>query len=336
MTTLSKNNDRQVWIDILKGVGIIAVVAGHVGNIVPPQFGLFRMPLFIFVAGFLFTINPDRKDYLFKKFVHLIVPYICFLLILYVPQGIMNVINGDDSVITAISRGIFGGPLLRGRSGVFWFITCLFFTQQLMNWFLTTYSQKVVLYIMIAFLCLSFISSSFFREFWLPWSLNGVLAAAPFFYAGFLFRKNPLNLKGFEFILLIAVILACIKWPSNLYNIKSNNFGIPVLSFASALVIIVSLISISKILARAEFTTIIFSNISKGSMIIMYMHQSVQFIIKSKVPNINPYILLVLVFVICLGFYHVIKRSIYARGLLLGSVKDFKLIFQPKFLPKIL
>ena len=323
---LLKKDDRLLWVDVLKGIGIVTVVAGHVGGILAPEFGLMRMPLFLFVAGFLFKVQADQREYLFKKFVHLLVPYICFLILLYTPQAFMSVYHGHESILDAIKKAIFGGPMLQGRAGVFWFVTCLFATQQIMNYLLNVYSEKKVMGIMAILLGLSFINSEWYPELWLPWSLNNVLAAAPIFFAGYMFRKMPINLKGFEFAMLLGVVFICTRVPNNLYNIKANNYGIPLVTFGSALIILLCLITVSRFLVRFPVSTTIFGNISKGSMIIMYLHQSLQFVLKSIFVRDNSYLILGIVLCTCLIIYQFIKRSMYARALLLGSVTDFKIL----------
>lgn len=323
---LIKNDDRLLWIDVLKGIGIVTVVAGHVGGILSPEFGLMRMPLFLFVAGFLFKVQADQKAYLFKKFVHLLVPYICFLFLLYTPQAFMSVLHGHETILDAIKKAILGGPLLEGRAGVFWFVTCLFATQQLLNVLLNAYSEKTVLVIMAVLLSLSYVNSELYPQFWLPWSLNNVLAGAPLFFLGYMFRKYPIDLKGLEFILLIGVIYLCIVFPNNLYNIKANNYGIPVVSFVSALICLLCLIRMARYVVRYRISTTIFGTISKGSMIIMYLHQSLQFLFKGLFERNNPYIILALVICTCLIVYQFLRRSIYARAFLLGSVQDYKTV----------
>jgi fucose 4-O-acetylase-like acetyltransferase len=321
---LLQKDERLLWVDVLKGIGIVTVVGGHIGGILPPEFGLMRMPLFLFVAGFLFKVQADQKEYLFKKFVHLLVPYICFLFLLYTPQAFMSVYHGHESVLQALEKGILGGPLLEGRAGVFWFVTCLFATQQLLNYLLNACSEKKVMGIMAILLGLSYVNSELYPEFWLPWSLNGVLAAAPIFFLGYMFRKYPVNLKGFEFLLLLVVIYVCTRIPNNLYNIKANNYGIPLVSFVSALIVLMCLITVARYLVRFRISTTFFGNISKGSMIIMYLHQSLQFLLKGIFVRDNPYLILGIVICTCLVIYQLIKRSMYARALLLGSVPDFK------------
>ena len=61
-------------------------------------------------------------------------------------------------------------------------------------------------------------------------------------------------------------------------------------------------------------------------MIIMYLHQSLQFVVKGIFVRVNPYLILVIVICTCLVIYQLIKRSMYARALLLGSVSDFKIL----------
>jgi len=323
---LLKKDDRLLWVDVLKGIGIVTVVAGHVGGILAPEFGLMRMPLFLFVAGFLFKVQADQREYLFKKFVHLLVPYICFLILLYTPQAFMSVYHGHENVLQAIEKAVLGGRMLEGRAGVFWFVTCLFATQQIMNYLLNVYSEKKVMGIMAILLGLSFINSEWYPELWLPWSLNNVLAAAPIFFAGYMFRKMPINLKGFEFVMLLGVVFICTRVPNNLYNIKANNYGIPLVTFGSALIVLLCLITVSRFLVRFPVSTTIFGNISKGSMIIMYLHQSLQFVLKSIFVRDNSYLILGIVLCTCLIIYQFIKRSMYARALLLGSVTDFKIL----------
>jgi fucose 4-O-acetylase-like acetyltransferase len=53
------------WIDVIKGIGIVFVVAGHtyIGEVKDFIF-LFHMPLFFFISGFLFTQQEHKKNIL--------------------------------------------------------------------------------------------------------------------------------------------------------------------------------------------------------------------------------------------------------------------------------
>lgn len=80
---------RQNWIDVLKGIGIILVVFGHVYSKNPVSIWIysFHMPLFFALSGFIFAAysynkKVSFKDYFIKKLKSLIVPFILFRMIL--------------------------------------------------------------------------------------------------------------------------------------------------------------------------------------------------------------------------------------------------------------
>ncbi len=78
------NKKRFEWIDTLKGIGITLVVASHIYTGEFRSFiGIFSMPLFFFIGGFLYSSKYDHQVYLKKKIVHLIVPYIAFILLFF-------------------------------------------------------------------------------------------------------------------------------------------------------------------------------------------------------------------------------------------------------------
>lgn len=71
-------------IDILRGIGAILVVIGHLvpsdGN-VKVYIYAFHMPLFFFLSGFLFNNKKDFKTYLKGNLKSLILPYFLFNII---------------------------------------------------------------------------------------------------------------------------------------------------------------------------------------------------------------------------------------------------------------
>lgn len=61
--TSSTKRQRETWIDVLKGIGIILVVIGHVslGNTLNSWIYTFHMPLFFSVSGYLW--GGKRKNF---------------------------------------------------------------------------------------------------------------------------------------------------------------------------------------------------------------------------------------------------------------------------------
>ena len=85
MTKIEKSvepKSRYLWIDILKGIGIVCVILGHT-FIYGDRVYYFHMPLFFIVGGFLFR-NGQEWLYLFwKSTKRIIFPFIIYLIVLY-------------------------------------------------------------------------------------------------------------------------------------------------------------------------------------------------------------------------------------------------------------
>lgn len=74
---IHKNANRELWLDFLRGAGIILVVLGHCWPPFRKEIYAFHMPLFFMLSGYLFY---HYKDLRFKELVkklskRLLVPY---------------------------------------------------------------------------------------------------------------------------------------------------------------------------------------------------------------------------------------------------------------------
>ncbi|MEC4818975.1 MAG: acyltransferase family protein, partial [Scytonema sp. PMC 1069.18] len=133
------------WIDCWKGLAITTVVVGHIFTTLSKYIYWFHMPLFFFISGYLYKEKTDYAAFFKKKFFHLMVPYFSFLvlftLLQYLPliidswqqEQLLTIDKVIISTLTLIWKQFYGGANLVLWFGVFWFVTCLFFTQQLYN-----------------------------------------------------------------------------------------------------------------------------------------------------------------------------------------------------------
>jgi fucose 4-O-acetylase-like acetyltransferase len=124
--TISSQSVQVQWIDIAKGIGIILVVIGHFIN--NKYFGglkeyiyWFHMPLFFIISGMLYRQRKSFSNFAAKRFKQLLIPYCCFLTLAFISH-----LFGYYHVNKAPLDFILGGGYLKG---VYWFISCLFFTQ---------------------------------------------------------------------------------------------------------------------------------------------------------------------------------------------------------------
>lgn len=71
-------NNRDSFIDILKGIGILLVIWGHSSLFLFNEIYSFHMPLFFFLSGCFFNVNATVSTFVKKKFKQLLIPYAIF------------------------------------------------------------------------------------------------------------------------------------------------------------------------------------------------------------------------------------------------------------------
>jgi fucose 4-O-acetylase-like acetyltransferase len=332
MTTDSRQTRRHVlWIDVLKGLGITLVVYGHIGASTLPQrlVYVFHMPLFFFISGYLHKTQSNFANYARKKSIHLLIPYSFFLL----ATSIMQLIRAARHGLTIprmehdLFAVIWGGPHLKGVYGVLWFLTCLFLTQQLMNWLLVRYRLITVAAVVTVALVLSYVNSVYFPQASLPFSANAVAAAMPFFFAGYLFRGYDFAGWRVPVVGLLGFILSIWLLRRGVpisYNIRDGIYGVPFLSLALALCCILGCIQIARLLMRVPLLEKPFQRLGVMSMGIMLIHKELE-----ELPGhaflASKGVLVTFLFRLLVSYVAALILNHYSttRALLLGSEKDF-------------
>ncbi|MDO9419022.1 MAG: acyltransferase family protein [Herminiimonas sp.] len=316
------------WIDRLKGIGIVAVVLGH---IYPPSISnllfLWHMPLFFLISGFLFRIDADKRSYLAGKVVHLLVPYVAFLLLLNTFDIVFFVLSGDIHELARLTaRMLLGGRYLTGWTGVFWFVTCLFLTQQFANWIFPRFKGKLLWLLVILMLCLAFATSSYLSAYKLPLNIDKVLFSIPLFFLGWKARSsNWTESKSIFLITAIAAVLGLLLVHFEMVDtidMKRSFYGTEFLSVFFAVCIANSLMHICKMISEGGLVGRLLSNLGKASMAIMFLHQAINlglqtlgyqsFSIRAIAALMIPYL-----------FYCVCVRFRFTNAFFLGARSDF-------------
>lgn len=138
---MTENKGREVWLDGLKGFGILLVILGHVLSgyldawTFPEAFFSFypvrtwiysfHMPLFFLISGYTFTLaywrdGKLRRDRFFRQLGNLLWVYVLFVLLQWcVKQAVPDMVN--EAYDLEDLRRMFLEPL-----GNFWYIYVLF------------------------------------------------------------------------------------------------------------------------------------------------------------------------------------------------------------------
>lgn len=245
---------------------------------------------------------------------HLLIPYCAFLVLLYVPSVYLHLHHtelGPAEIAKVTVWGLVGGRALTGWLGVFWFVTCLFIVQQLMNVLAVRFSMRWIGVFMLIFLVGAYANSILFPWAWLPWNANVVLMAAPVFYLGWLAKSERLEIPLALAVIgvLISICLLMVGIDSSL-DMKYSMYGIPVLTLSSALCAIQLLIRISRWVSDIRVISSVLAALGESSMMIMYCHQPIQMIMRDYLSVSDPIVRFVAA--IAIGFL-IYKGALISR-----------------------
>ena len=122
--------ERIQWIDEAKGIGILLVMFGHcyLHWYFCFWFYSFHMSLFFFLSGYTFSRKERYDGFLKKKIKTLLVPYLFFVIITMLCNGVLAITHGNSYDLLDIAKQY----LIQHRYTLLWFITCLFLAEQAM------------------------------------------------------------------------------------------------------------------------------------------------------------------------------------------------------------
>lgn len=129
--SISKTKPQRIeWIDVAKGIGVIAVVFAHASTKYTYLWNtatLFHIPLFYIIAGYLYK-NENSKRYIQKKIKSLWVPYVVFSLGVYIFQILCGFISLNSSLLKLVVKTLLliNTPSILGAA---WFISTLFYAE---------------------------------------------------------------------------------------------------------------------------------------------------------------------------------------------------------------
>ena len=257
------------WIDVAKGICILAVIIGHMGNtnvnkIVFP----FHLTVFFILSGYTLKENNLDKEYLSNKFKRLMIPYFitCFFIALmdifniivvnhnYTIYSISNIIK-KDLIRTFFASGSisnFGEINLNGRIGAIWFLPAMFFSLIISKMIIQKYEKYFIRFIVS--IAMALVGIVFSKFIWLPFSLQSAMLACPFIIFGkYMKDKNIIDKINMEQCIIFCIIFILG------YKLNKTTIGFviasmqdliitPIVGLASSMIVI----KISKIIEKSR------------------------------------------------------------------------------------
>ena len=187
------------YIDIAKGLGMLAIVWGHImldGWSCKMVYG-FHIPLFFMLSGMCFNQNKYSAvgELIERRVRTLLVPYVIFSLVTWMVYVVGVLVLHNDTMENCWYY-LLQTVLAQGSDGylkhnvALWFVPCLFVVNVL-YFLISRYAD--IYNILICLLCAAagvMMSRSFFNYTFLPWSIDSALVAIPFFAFGNLIVKR--------------------------------------------------------------------------------------------------------------------------------------------------
>jgi len=326
---------RDTHIDIAKGIVIYTVVLGHlVTGIAKEGIFLFHMPFFFLVSGYFHKAYSDKLVFLKRKSISLLLPYATYLLIFKGPLLVNNLFEvaatpGKASLyafLLNLAKMAYGGIFLMGNVGVFWFISCLFLTQQLFNLIaLRKVSNKKILVLSLTLYAIA-ILAQYLPPLVYPWNLNVVLCSFLFYSLGAIWGGQILkNHSAWQVFLAavitaVSVILLYYRYPIA-FEMKWSYYGWPVFSPLAALALTKLVGFCAYLINRQKILSAIAAFAGTASITIMFTHLFFRDLFKSY--GHHPWVLsFTISFIGCCLHYLFTKNNIL-KAFLLGDRKAF-------------
>ena len=217
-------NKRNNTLDILRGIGIILVMIGHLRHMIPDDSPInlviysFHMPLFLVISGYLFAAKSEDNEtenvlsiqYLKRKYASIIKPYFCFALLSLIYSLPNSQYSARDMLIGILAGG--GGDVSRVGNIALWFLPMFFLATIIFSciYSIYIYTHKYAKRWVLALLAVAVSLSGYviIRDYsnYVFWSFDIALLVQIFFYVGFLFygiEKRWAHNKVFSFLVMI-------------------------------------------------------------------------------------------------------------------------------------
>lgn len=249
---------RNKQIDVLKGIGAILVVIGHIvtGNIKVVIYA-FHMPLFFFLSGYVFSNKKKFREYFITNVKSLLIPFFIFNII----SLLFNIDYIHNNSFSNILDNIFYFNSSVAWNSSLWFFVVLFFTKIIFYTLnkLCNSTKKLGIFIAVL-LAIGIVIIKY--NIWLPFGLKIVPFSLTFMYIGYiakkveLLEKINLNFKSITLCIILTVIFIISSLYNERVNMSTNIYNNYFLYFFNALCGIYILLIISKPLTNSKILNI--------------------------------------------------------------------------------
>ena len=279
---------RLTYVDTARGLGICLVVIGHstIPGWLDTGIRLFHMPLFFFIAGYLFNFGKHSGSFgafARGKARRLLIPYLVSCVVFYllwvtVGRHHLPASEGANPLVPLI--GIAYGSAL-GQWLIFnrplWFLVCLFCAEVFFWCFLKLAGRMGRLDRLLAVAAVSLGGCLLGQYADVPWGADTALAMQAFLYAGYAARQGRFFEKRNPAVVLpiLAGCAACYAAAFAFNGVADTSqrvYGLVPLYYAGALAGTVLTMYLAMLVAAWRPAERVFSALGVQSLEIMIFH----------------------------------------------------------------
>lgn len=299
---------RVEWVDMAKGVGIIAIVLGHAIHpltgsshalsVIFASLYWWHVPLFIIIGGFF--IKPIERTwqafwaFAKKRIFPNVVTYLTVGTLLVFTSHVLHNESWKTSGMNFL-RMIYGGAAANGEWSIFWFMT-VYVVTVLVVVLLISYVKSIPMQFLITMVMFGIGTAKphfhFFQFKYMPWSIDAVLLTSVWMLAGYYGYKYYPQLKNKAGYATAGVLifLACFikKYTIGLnfmLYLRQHKIHTPFMAFFVPIAICLAIFIICEALSKTDYFRWLLP-LGQYSLAIMYFHKLV-FDIVAKVPVLD-------------------------------------------------
>lgn len=278
MTTRSSARPRSTGLDLVRLVGVLAIVVAHTftSDTVNVWTYSWHVPVFFVLSGYLWTPGRSLVAEARSRSRTLLVPYVVWLVVVLVVY--VAVFHGSH--LASAGRGALAGGKYATRPWTaFWFVSALL-VAVIAYRLLERLPFPLFLTAVAAGYVANVIAGTTLAK--LPLSIGTALGALSFIGFGQLMRAHPARrsvLVGLALIGASAVLIG--TGVSNPLNMKVGDFGTPVLSALVACAVSGGLILLAQALEPAlpRWATAVVAALSPALLVIVLFHAAVLLVV---------------------------------------------------------
>ncbi len=228
--TLSVRRERDISVDVAKGIAILLVIVGHTEGW---WVSTFHMPFFYMLSGLFLSDKLPMKEYTRHRARQLLVPYLLGVLFTILGVAVKDIVFSNAGTIPGdalkwLLAGLYGkgtnkNILIPGitKIGAYWFLLGMFWGSLIARKFVDQKLYPAILAV------IAYLGWATRQQVFLPWSIQNGMVAAFFIGVGVLVSRYKLLEKKADPAVIIGCSLLWIFAVANHMSLSIVNVNFP-------------------------------------------------------------------------------------------------------------